>query len=338
MPSTLSEYADAVYVAKGIGIILVVIGHYQPDWVPNYWQWLHDFIYTFHMPLFMFLSGFLFAAGKPVTSLSQYHNLIRSKAKRLLIPFLSLAIIIFFLKYLGGLFFHLIYPLSFSSVVNIFLNPIESFAPILWFLYVLFVIFALFGIFYLFIHNEFYILIVFGLMFFLPWLDIFMLGTMLFYLPIFTLGFICLKHNTLKRANLSLGLIFLVSFGLLLVFRENFLHNDLILRIYRLLLGIMGSAACFFIAMQVSNKDNKFFRVLKYFGIYSMGIYILHAPIMSSARIFLLQVIKISDYWFLPVAFISINIGILLPIILEKYVLRRSALAAGYILGIRVPA
>jgi acyltransferase len=62
---------------KAIGIILVVLGHAK---------WLNEdivkFIYSFHMPLFFFLSGYL-ACAIPVSTRS---NLI-AVTKRLLIPF-----------------------------------------------------------------------------------------------------------------------------------------------------------------------------------------------------------------------------------------------------------
>lgn len=46
--------SEIVSIAKGIGIILMVIGH---SGCPPY---LHDFIYVFHMPLFFFISGYCF--------------------------------------------------------------------------------------------------------------------------------------------------------------------------------------------------------------------------------------------------------------------------------------
>ena len=45
---------DAVSIAKGIAIILMVMGHAQCP------LWLWSFIYMFHMPLFFFFSGFCF--------------------------------------------------------------------------------------------------------------------------------------------------------------------------------------------------------------------------------------------------------------------------------------
>ena len=43
--------------AKGIGILLVVLGHNDMN---AYHPTLHRFIYAFHMPLFFFLSGIFF--------------------------------------------------------------------------------------------------------------------------------------------------------------------------------------------------------------------------------------------------------------------------------------
>ena len=45
------EWVD---IAKGIGIFLMVMGHTGIPRIGNQW------IYSFHMPLFFFISGFLF--------------------------------------------------------------------------------------------------------------------------------------------------------------------------------------------------------------------------------------------------------------------------------------
>jgi fucose 4-O-acetylase-like acetyltransferase len=69
--------------ARGLGILLVVLGHVDP---PINWT---IFIYTFHMPLFFFLSGYLFSINK--------HNtlgiFLRNKSRTLLIPYFSFSIL-----------------------------------------------------------------------------------------------------------------------------------------------------------------------------------------------------------------------------------------------------
>ena len=52
--STDKKRMDYIDIAKGIGIILVILGH------RNISTDIKQFIYTFYMPLFFMLSGYLF--------------------------------------------------------------------------------------------------------------------------------------------------------------------------------------------------------------------------------------------------------------------------------------
>ena len=72
-------------VGKGIGMVLVIFAH---DHIP---KTLKTFIYTFHMPLFFFLSGFLFSPAKYRSSSSFFI----SKCKSLIIPYFSFSIIVY---------------------------------------------------------------------------------------------------------------------------------------------------------------------------------------------------------------------------------------------------
>ena len=69
MNSTISKYNKKYFasidVARTIGIFLVVLGHAFPDaslqgGIQNsVWRVEFNIIYSFHMPLFIFLSGFV---------------------------------------------------------------------------------------------------------------------------------------------------------------------------------------------------------------------------------------------------------------------------------------
>ncbi len=69
--------------AKGIGVILVVLGHflYQSN-LPM----LNRAIYSFHMPLFFILSGYLQKRAIP-------HGYVLNKVKRLLVPFTCFSVV-----------------------------------------------------------------------------------------------------------------------------------------------------------------------------------------------------------------------------------------------------
>ena len=53
---------DYVDIAKGIGIVLVVMGHNDFALISPF---AHKFIYSFHMPMFFFMSGMFFKPDIP---------------------------------------------------------------------------------------------------------------------------------------------------------------------------------------------------------------------------------------------------------------------------------
>ena len=65
-------------IAKGIGILLVVLAHNDLE---AYAPFLHKVIYSFHMPLFFFLSGMFFRPETP------FWQLIRKRFDSLLKPY-----------------------------------------------------------------------------------------------------------------------------------------------------------------------------------------------------------------------------------------------------------
>lgn len=68
------EYLD---IAKGMGILAVVWAHILTV------GWSHRFIYAFHMPLFFFISGYLFNSAK----FPSFKAFFLKRSKRLLVPY-----------------------------------------------------------------------------------------------------------------------------------------------------------------------------------------------------------------------------------------------------------
>lgn len=102
-------------VAKGIGIISVVIGHSMTK------CFLRDCIFSYHIALFFFLSGCLFVSGKYIFS-----TLLSERVKSLLVPLLIFLILD---RVLNNLFYN----------VPIFKFVTEQSLPdVLWFIPVLF--------------------------------------------------------------------------------------------------------------------------------------------------------------------------------------------------------
>lgn len=76
-------------IAKGIGITLVVMGHNDFSLISPF---AHKLIYSFHMPMFFFMSGMFF---KPVVS---FWTFTRRRFDRVLRPFLFILLLIYFMS------------------------------------------------------------------------------------------------------------------------------------------------------------------------------------------------------------------------------------------------
>ena len=117
-------------ILKGIGAILVVIGH-----LVLYEGNAKIYIYSFHMPLFFFISGYLYHHTKGFKSFC-----IR-KVKSLLVPYFVFAFISIVVTYfLEGIY------LSKSEILTnyFFVNGSFAFNSSLWFLIIMFFVLILF--------------------------------------------------------------------------------------------------------------------------------------------------------------------------------------------------
>ena len=90
-PSTktapLAKRVEYVDIAKGIGITLVVMAHNDFALISPF---AHKFIYSFHMPMFFFMSGMFFKPDIP------FWTFVRQRFNRVLRPFLFMILFIFF--------------------------------------------------------------------------------------------------------------------------------------------------------------------------------------------------------------------------------------------------
>lgn len=88
--------------AKGIGIILVVIGHSLITKIKSDYfiaDWAFRYIYSFHMAFFLFISGVIFSNAKERYFTYNTLDYLKKKFRSLLVPYFSYSLIIFFLFY-----------------------------------------------------------------------------------------------------------------------------------------------------------------------------------------------------------------------------------------------
>ncbi|MBO5870942.1 MAG: acyltransferase [Clostridia bacterium] len=95
------RYIDVLYV---IGILLVVWGHSHPideSWHGTWYSHLNGFIYTFHMPLFFFIGGYLMVFSRSVEELG-YFKWALGKICKFLVPYIVLTALAYYPKSLLG--------------------------------------------------------------------------------------------------------------------------------------------------------------------------------------------------------------------------------------------
>ncbi len=131
------------------GILLVVLGHsfyYHKENNPVF-----DWIYTFHMPLFMFISGYLLKYGTrkhnkrlSETQLWGSNGFVWKKTRRLLIPYVTISSIAFIPKAMLGRFAGRPIDFSIEGYINMLVYPERNVIAYFWFLPTLFLILMFF--------------------------------------------------------------------------------------------------------------------------------------------------------------------------------------------------
>ena len=131
--------------AKGIAILLVVFGHLVPQEDPAGVTWYDPIriaIYLFHMPFFMYLSGYVtFWSGAATTPLGRWPRLARKRAQRLLLPFFGFGCVILAAKLVAVHVMHVDnVPLDLGAGLDsLFVHTGHSPAMSVWYIGVLFV-------------------------------------------------------------------------------------------------------------------------------------------------------------------------------------------------------
>lgn len=263
--------------AKGFAIFLVVLGHLVPGEYPANNEWFGhvvQVIYSFHMPFFMYLSGFVMLyTFREQNSLQDYWRFIYSRFSRLAPAFLLFAVVILVGKIAMGQVLHVDNKPGnfFSGIVAILLFPGESAAKGLWFIYVLFEFYLITPIIlYLFGGRTAPLVAIGALVYFAPASPLFMLDGFFEYLVFFGLGACC--ANNFRRVTTVLTeyrWLFLGVFLLTLLL----LYSTVPYPLAKLVIGIASLPALHSL-MRVGGFSSS--ALLVEWGLYSYAIYLMN--------------------------------------------------------------
>jgi fucose 4-O-acetylase-like acetyltransferase len=278
---TLKTHRRIKYLdfCKGLAIYLVCCGHFvqnisQGDSYMDNPLW--KFIYSFHMPLFMILCGYFCKSSM----LLNFLEILKKKFIALILPTLS-----FFLLIDTSIdFMKKGFPFVFS------MDYLESYVETFWFLKCLFFCYLIVYFFkHLFKNDVIASLSSILLVTIIPQFNILHIS---FMLPFFWIGYFLMKvQSNINTHIIAFFLISIISFLCLYAFWDTKYtiyvlpifpsltysgFMNIIIAIYRFMIGCMGSFSIIFGANILFNKsDNRFTSIVVKLGTYTLGIYIL---------------------------------------------------------------
>lgn len=328
---------------KGICIYLVVLGHCCRTIGDFYGYdnsgadiWLVRFIYSFHMPLFMFISGYFASHGK-------FRDVLKRKVSRLIIP------ILFWTCLKTALRINTVN--SVNQLIKMFLI---RFLTNYWFLWAIFA----FNIIILILENikiknkyRILVLLCIGLVLIPDCFPSF--SAYKFMLPYYVLGSWIKERDFIRNIKLwiegsnkkNIVAIFNILFIVLLlfykaqyiidvtdiyIFRGNIIKY-LYIDVYRWMIGAVGAVTVilniYLIWGFLEQSSSVIKKIVLYCGRNSLGIYIIHYFIIDYGLIFVMKKIGIFSISLLIVFSIFVTIGTCILIyIIKKIKLGKIAL------------
>lgn len=294
---------------KVLGLILVVLGHslgvYNVLWVYSsivkapLFHLLDLYISSFHIKLFLFVSGYLYCYGK--LNKKQYKknkDFFINKAKRLLIPYFFIALI-----YMVPIQLWIKYgPYQNQSLLDIVFKGIilGKFPDHLWYVMMIFNVFVIFKLLLEKLTSKYSMVSILAVLFLLNLTsmkvipDFFQLPTTFKNLIYFYIGYIVfanqdkLKRFITKKYAFAFFTAHLFVWSINTYFRSTsyvkmaklkpiFVTNDFIM-------GVLGIFFCYiFIYLYFQNNNdpniNKNY-IYRYLNQYNFSIYLLHEPII----------------------------------------------------------
>lgn len=263
-------------ILQGWAMLWVVIGHAclgKPGEGPGWENALYDFAYSFHMPLFMMISGYLFH----ITRLKDgerrgwtWKAIARDKAKRLLLPGLVFSIVALASKIAFPGEMDRRVGLSLTEILHAYLYPYDNPFRELWFIFTLFGFFLLAPVWKRSLSNAkamcvtMCVLIV--LHYFHPQTEFLCIHEMSVHCIWFYLGLVLSKEDYVNRA-LAGNLLRMLAISATIYFIGRYSHTDI-----ATLAGISLSVSLAMIADRQIPKLFFSFRDYTY-QIFLMGIF-----------------------------------------------------------------
>ena len=298
-------WADAL---KGILIVLVVLGHsIQASMIKLGGSFIDDYlwnlIYSFHMPAFIAISGFLAFRGNVIREGgSSWISTIWRRFRQLMIPFLLWSVALLFVNH------------NVEHYLDYLLYPEKS----LWFLWALFfiaIIFAGVDI----IANKLKVkqevamavcwTLLVGVMFLMPNAKLLGVEYVAYYFFYYLLGYYLHKYSDyliIKRGWIIV-LFGVLWFALGSIYSTQglpqqlqfipLISHSILYYVYRIITAVLAIFFLFSLGMKTMDQENGFVKKAVLFGKVSLGIYAVHMVIRFRLVDLIVYLFPSISYW-----------------------------------------
>lgn len=306
-------------IAKAICIVLVVIGHADSQSFPQWYRTIILGIYAFHMPLFMFASGYLYAMTRKN---EPYSIFILKKVRRLIIPYFFCSFIILSIKLLLQSFYFHNNQISFHSFLCVFYKPEAGY--FLWFIWALWWIFIIVPFFKTKYQRLFLLFLVIILHFYpLPYISIFSITPTKYMFMYFMIGVVVFDF---KNLSFFFKKIHIYVYAFLFVILECvFFKSEQTNLLLKACVAVGGIAFIIALSLKLEKLNNNVLK--KAFDILSRASYIiflLHTTFEGLAKLIINKCTvygcSLMDFFCVKVLFM-VGFGMMIPIILYQTII-----------------
>lgn len=282
------EYID---IAKAIGIILVVAAHIIEVAKLENINYLIKGIYSFHMPLFFFISGICLSLNKE-SKKTTLKEKIKKISLKLLLPYFIWSFIYMFLSNTLFKTKNLITTFTFRGLAPLWFLAALAFCEVIFFIIKNFtkkenesktlIIICLISFLLSYILNQKIIYEFFNNSHYLVNSIYIFIGRFLYSFPILTTGYLLNEYHAfekIKKKNFSIILgIILLSIAIYITYKTNLKVNLHLFKISSIITFMISSLLGSFSIILLSKNIKDKYHLLKKIGKNSLAIMILHYP------------------------------------------------------------
>ena len=267
---------------QGIAMILVIVGHHLFPIMPEWYHQMHYYIYTFHMPLFIFISGFLIRYSyHGVNDTKEYWQYVYKKIKKFLPAYLAVGCLCIGLSKEHFSFYHYI-----KEVAILLISPLESEAVFLWYIYLLMIYYAISPLIIPLLRKKRLILL---LSFILPWLPIqnnyFCIDYFCKFTQYYVIGMACAEYLYDIRFERKWAGMAMMLFVIFSIVHFNIIYTPVL----EYALSWLGIPSVFYLSYLIKKRSSWMTLALAYISKHCFGIYLLHMFFVQSLFLLLYE-------------------------------------------------